>query len=191
MTAQMSVRRSSGRGEEESHRRVLRREAGLPSPIPIHIRRILVPIDFSGESEKPLRYASAMARADRAEVILLHVTNPVTLKLDYGYGPVFRCGADETAVSRCRTRLRRFARRHLGEGGIGDVVIGTGKPSEEILQLAERRAVDLIILYAHPERRVDDLHSHQTVEAVSRFAPCPVLIVRRREQDFVVPPGKG
>ena len=26
---------------------------------------------------------------------------------------------------------------------------------------------------------------HETVEAVSRFAPCPVLVVRAREQDFV------
>ena len=58
----------------------------------IHIRKVLVPIDFSPESVKPLSYAGALAKTHGARVILLHVTTPRCLSLDYGYGPVARYG---------------------------------------------------------------------------------------------------
>jgi nucleotide-binding universal stress UspA family protein len=151
----------------------------------IHIRRILVPIDFSPESVKPLAYASAIAKTHTAKVILLHVTTPVCLRLDYGYGPVWRYGADELAIRRCRTRLRGFARKHVKPQYLDEIIIARGKPLEEILQTAKHKTVDLIVLYAHPERRADELHSHETIEAVSRFAPCPVLVVHPQEHDFV------
>jgi nucleotide-binding universal stress UspA family protein len=152
---------------------------------PIHIRKILVPIDFSPESVKPLVYAGAIAKTHGAKVILLHVTTPVCLHLDYGYGPVARYGEDELVVRRCRTRLRSFAKKHLTPHYESEIIIATGKPIEKIVYTAKDQDVDLIILYAHPERRTNELHSHETVEAVSRFAPCPVLVVRPREHDFV------
>jgi nucleotide-binding universal stress UspA family protein len=157
----------------------------MPASSDIHIRKILVPIDFSPESVKPLRYAGAIARTHGAKVILLHVTSPICLRLDYGYGPVSRYGEDELAIKRCRTRLRGFARKHLKPQYLDEIIVGTGESREEIVRTAKGKAVDLIILYAHPEHQTDELHSHETVEAVSRFAPCPVLVVRSREHDFV------
>jgi universal stress protein A len=157
----------------------------MPPPSQIHVRKILVPIDFSPESVKPLVYAGAIAKTHGAKVILLHVTTPICLRLDYGYGPVSRYGEDELAARRCRRHLRGFAKKHLKPQYQDEIIIGTGKPLEEILQTAKHKTVDLIILYAHSERRANELHSHETVEAVSRFAPCPVLVVRAHEHDFV------
>jgi hypothetical protein len=31
----------------------------------------------------------------------------------------------------------------------------------------------------------ESIRSHATIERVTRFAPCPVLVVRSHEQDFI------
>jgi hypothetical protein len=41
------------------------------------VRRILVPLDFSGESRQALRYATPLAEKFSSRIILLHVIQPV------------------------------------------------------------------------------------------------------------------
>jgi nucleotide-binding universal stress UspA family protein len=144
-----------------------------------------VPIDFSRDSLKPLSYAAAMAKAHRARIILLHAATPIHLRLDYGYGPVERYGEDETIIRNCLTRLKRLARTHLAPASTERVLVKCGKPSEKIIEAAKDVMADLILLYAHPQREADRMHSHETVERVARSAPCPVMVVRAHEHDFL------
>jgi len=45
-----------------------------PISVPeVNLKRILVPIDFSGQSRKAMEYALSFARQFNAEVLLLHV----------------------------------------------------------------------------------------------------------------------
>lgn len=157
---------------------------GVPVPS-IRIQRILVPIDFTRDSLKPLSYAAAMAKAHRAKIILIHAATPIHFRCDYGYGPVERYGDNEAIIKNCRTRLQRLARTHLAPKFLDRVLVKSGKPSEEIIQAATDVMADLILLYAHPERQVDRIHSHDTVEHVARSAPCPVMVVRAHEHDFL------
>ena len=147
--------------------------------------RILVPIDFTWESEKPLRYASLLAETHGGKVLLLHVTKPIKLCVDCGYGPVNREVPDEPQARRDRSRLRRFAVNHLRESLLNEILIRNGEAAEQIISAARERKADLIVLCAHEETAgKDSIRSHQTTEHVARFAPCPVLVVRRHEQDF-------
>ena len=58
---------------------------------------------------------------------------------------------------------------------LAQVLVKSGKPSEEIIQAAKDVTADLILLYAHPERQIEHVHSHDTMEHVARSAPCPVM----------------
>ncbi len=49
------------------------------------IKRILVPVDFSPDSRNALQYAADLAAVSRAEIVMLHVVEPVY---------VARCTAD-------------------------------------------------------------------------------------------------
>ncbi len=155
-------------------------------PIPrIRIRRILVPIDFSRDSLKPLSYAVALAKTHRARIVLTHAATPIHFRCDYGYGPVERYGDDQAIIKKCMTRLKRLARAHVTEKWLERVLVKSGKPSEEIIRTAKAVRADLVLLYAHPERQADRIHSDDTMGHVARLAPCPVMVVRAHEHDFL------
>jgi nucleotide-binding universal stress UspA family protein len=156
-----------------------------PPAAPIRLKRILVPVDFSRASIKPLNYAAALANAHGARIVVLHVTKPIAFCVDCGYGPVNRTEADSEQVNKDRARLSRFAVRHLSPRSIENLVIRSGNAGEQILAAAKEMGADLILLYAHEANPSSLVGSHETAERVTRSAPCPVLVVRPREQDFI------
>lgn len=152
----------------------------LTSKMPpgFRLTRILVPIDFTKESIKPLRHACSLAEAQGGRFLLLHVTPPIKSCVDCGYGPVNRKVRDDAQTRRDRYRLQRFAARQLGEKFPVDVLVRSGTAAEEIVGVAQEQKADLIILCAHEKSDMNSIRPHETVERVARRAPCPVLVVR-------------
>jgi nucleotide-binding universal stress UspA family protein len=78
----------------------------------------------------------------------------------------------------------------LMEGQIGDrvksrIAVRTGKPFYEINQYAAEESIDLVIIATHGHTGVEHILFGSTAEKVVRKAPCPVLVVRSGEHDFV------
>jgi nucleotide-binding universal stress UspA family protein len=157
----------------------------------IKLSRILVPVDFSRTSIKPLSYASAIAKVHGAKIVLLHITKTLSLCVDCGYGPVNRQVRDDAQIRKDRSRLRRSAAKHVPPQSIENIIIRSGNASEQILCTAKDLKADLIVLYAHEANESNSVGSHETADRVMRLAPCPVLIVRAHEHDFIQPIGKG
>jgi universal stress protein A len=63
--------------------------------------------------------------------------------------------------------------------------IRRGVATHEIVQAAERLDVDLIIMATHGLRGWKHFGLGSTADRVARAAPCPVLVVRQREREFV------
>lgn len=152
---------------------------------PFKLSRILVPVDFSRASVKPLCYASAIAKAHGARIVLVHVTKPISCSTDCGYGPVTRQVTDAAQARKDRRRLKKIALDHLPRGFVEDILIRSGKASEQILCAAKEIKADLIVLYAHEANQPQAVGSHETADRVMRSAGCPVLVVRSHEQDFI------
>ena len=60
-----------------------------------------------------------------------------------------------------------------------------GVPYEEIVDVATELAVDLIVIATHGYTTLKHFLLGSTTERVVRLAPCPVLVVREGERDFV------
>ncbi|MFM7818627.1 MAG: universal stress protein, partial [Verrucomicrobiota bacterium] len=58
------------------------------TPNRFHLRRILVPVDFSPNCQESILYARHFAEQFGAEICLLHVVEPVVVTNDFGYLPV-------------------------------------------------------------------------------------------------------
>jgi universal stress protein A len=156
----------------------------------IKLSRILVPVDLSRASIKPLCYASALAKAHGSKIVLLHVTKPISFRVDYGYGPVNRQVTDDAQVRKDRSRLTKSAKMHLPPGSVEDVLIRSGDTTAQIIDAASEVEADLIVLYAHEGNDANALGSHKTAAQVTRSAQCPVLVVRSHEHDFIQLPRK-
>lgn len=62
-------------------------------------------------------------------------------------------------------------------------LVRTGTPFQEILATAKENHVGLIVLAVHDSAPFGGLALGHTVERVSRYAPCPILLVREDEGD--------
>ena len=64
-------------------------------------------------------------------------------------------------------------------------MVRTGKAFNEIDQYAKEEDIDLIIIATHGHSGMEHVLFGSTAEKVIRYAPCPVLVVRMAEKEFV------
>ncbi|HTD67470.1 MAG TPA: universal stress protein [Candidatus Limnocylindria bacterium] len=146
----------------------------------IRLKRILVPVDFSVTSRKALQYAVSFAKQFSAEIILLHVVQPPV----YFEGVVIAAYDDTTIREASAKRLSEW-RNETASGATVKANVRTGAPYHEIVLTAEETNTDLIIVGTHGRGGLARMLIGSTAERVVRHAPCPVLVVREREHDFV------
>ena len=65
-----------------------------------------------------------------------------------------------------------------------DVVVQVGIAFEVITNTARDCKIDLIALTTHGKTGLKHMFMGNTAERVARHAPCPVLVVRKREHEF-------
>jgi|ERR1041385_2447813 nucleotide-binding universal stress UspA family protein len=162
------------------------RETQIPVPeqrpridvLPIfHLKRILVPVDFSECSKKALVYAAALAKQFGAELTLLHIipTYPVAPEM-----VTFEVNSSEYARKELEV-LRLTIDNDLD----CQTELQTGSPHLEIIRAAKRLGSDLIIISTHGHTGLTHVVLGSTCEKVIRQAPCPVLVVREKEREFL------
>lgn len=147
------------------------------------IKKILVALDGSGESEKALEFAVDFAKVNFSEVQLITVVPPVFLPT-YAYSVL-----KSRLISDCQKELEAKFNGYLRKAQSyvvtikPDLIITTklssGFPHEEIVRTARIGNFDLIIMGS---RGLGGKLSFQ--ESVSSRvideAPCPVLVIKRK-----------
>jgi len=141
----------------------------------INLKRVLVPYDFSDYSELALNYALSIAQEYQAELHLLHVLPPHTVREpEIAWYPLDREAAYHTAA-------RRLQKAAPAEAHLWCKIkhaVSEGHPYREILNYAEKNNIDLISIGAHGAGFGMRALFGSNVDRVLRQAPCPVLVAR-------------
>ena len=150
----------------------------------ISLKRILVPTDFSEQSEKALAYGLELAKMFKAELHILHAfdVTPIT------YGEGVGIGIESVVA------IESAANEHLN-GIVVDAPsdmpvvkrVVQGPAFVEIVRYARENDVDLVVVGTHGRGAVAHMLLGSVAEKVVRKAPCPVLVVRDGTHDFVMP----
>lgn len=144
----------------------------------IQFTKILVPIDFSENSESAFDYALTLAKQFNAELTVIHVINePVDLRGLYVPHISFEELGREIEESAVKM-LDIFCKEKMGTFSNYKKCIVTGIPYEEIISNASKMDASLIVLGTHGRTGLDHLLFGSTAERVVRSASCPVLTVR-------------
>ena len=152
----------------------------------ISLKRILLATDFSPHAEVARRYAEALATSFGAEVVLCHVLETPDLPSQYpptgeGYFPT---GFRQTQEAHARAECERLLADAVPQARY---VLREGRAFLEIIACARDEQADLIVMGTHGRGAIAHLLMGSTAERVVRQAPCPVLVVREGEHDFVLP----
>lgn len=138
---------------------------------------ILCPTDLSPDSDEALRYAIALSRAYKAELILLHCDL-------IGDGPAKQGLHDKAAQAIKEALLKHSSSNDLTGLDWKSLIVTGDDAGETITRGAARYGVDLIVMRSRRRpHRAALLGS--TAESVSRTAPCPVLVMHTDERDWV------
>ena len=157
---------------------------GAPDHAEIAIKRILAPTDFSPESKKALKYAVRFARDYGSELTLLHV-------VETAISPSLEEVPEASAFSKAEMRdaeesLRTLVNWVQGAGVPGvRSAIRMGLAAHEIVEVAKQLDADLIVIATRGYAGWERLVIGSTAARVARAAPCPVLVVRENEHDFL------
>jgi len=151
----------------------------------IHLKRLLVPVDFSDGAELALKYAASFARQYAAEVHLLHVFEeefmpPVPMEIPIA----LPTGAGIQKQQDIHEQLRSFVGESRKDIPIVTTVRG-GNVANAIIEYATEQKIDMIIMGAHGRSGLLQTLLGDTSYAVSRQADCPVLTVRPTQRTFI------
>ena len=146
---------------------------------------ILVPVDFSDQTDSLLAHAREVALAYDAGIDLVHVIQPVSLPTAYGSAPIDF--DPEQVQEEAHTTIENRADR-LREAGVRvETETRIGHPAEEILRMAESTRPDLIAIATHGRTGVRRLLLGSVAEKVVRMAPVPVFTVKSYGRTLVAP----
>ncbi len=152
------------------------------------VRRILVPVDFSEESEKAARYALKLAAFMKADIRLMHAWMPVAAE-HFAWGEMYAMQTDieaqlKLAETEAAERLQLFQeelklqikRKHI-KGVDVDFDLIRGNASEAISAVAHHYKPGLIVMGTKGKQRFErGFFGSTTLKAISK-GKIPVLAI--------------
>jgi universal stress protein A len=136
------------------------------------LKTILFPTDFSTSENAALDYAADLARSNDAKLLIAHVEEPPMM---YGDGNMYY-GTHEPDHEGVQKLLHERKPKDTAVCFEHDLL--QGDPALEIVALAEREHVDMIVMSSHGRTGLGRLVMGSVAEAVMRAAPCPILVVK-------------
>lgn len=136
---------------------------------------ILVAVDFLPASLKAVEHAFVWAKQLHASILLLHVVDPI-----YTGGfvnLVTKQKVRREARRRALERINTLANSHTHEDIPVTCVVRDGLPEIEILQLAEKMNVNMIVLGRQPKNPLGRWILGSVSDDIIDLAPCPVVLV--------------
>ena len=114
------------------------------------------------------------------KIIILHFR----LFSNYLYG-IFSGHIYEKERADAEKQLSVLIEEEKRAGIVADYVIYEGCAEECILDYAKRQEADVIIMGSHGRRGLKRMILGSVAEHVIRRAPCPVLVVKENEHEFI------
>ena len=155
----------------------------------IQLNRILVPTDFSEFSKPAMDHGCAIAARFAAQLHLLHVVpDPAMLVPEAAAFSVESMQAQTDAmVAESVEALKKLPTDGWDDGQpiVRDVRIGTA--FMEIIEYAREKDIDLIVIGSHGRSGLMHILMGSVAERIVRKAPCPVLTVKPKGHQFVMP----
>ena len=138
------------------------------------LNTILVAIDFSASSRRALKHALGLA-GNATRVILLHV---LQMEPDSDVDLA-------NAIADARQKLKQLC---ASDGVVAPelikLMVRSGAPFREILACAKENETEMIILGVDQSSTLGGVSLGHTADRVSRYAKCPVLLVREDDVEL-------
>ena len=158
------------------------------------VKRILYATDLGEHTRPVFRFALSLADKYEAEVYVIHVAEPISATAE----AVISTYLSETAAEEIQKSGMKEVHDHLknrikifcedesinnksNPESVSEILVVSGKPSEEILRVAEDNGIDIIVMGKSSRKVRGTKVMGSTARRVSRHANTAVLVVSNRK----------
>lgn len=148
------------------------------------MKKIIVPIDFSEQSEYAIKVAASLAKKHNAEILALHMLelNQAMITSSEGFHP-------EQTVFLIKLAEKRF-KEFLGKPYLKGIkitpIVKHYKVFSEVNEIAKDHNADLIVMGSHGSDGLKEIFIGSNAERVVRNADIPVIIIKQELEEFKV-----
>jgi nucleotide-binding universal stress UspA family protein len=143
------------------------------------MKKILVPCDFSAQSNEAFKVALQLASKSKAQIILLHVLAMLPIYSGSGeplaFDPITYASLEEEA----QKTLNKMKVRAASKSIKAHTEVISGDLVSSIKSLIESRKIDLVIMGTSGASGFSEIFIGSNTEKVVRFSTVPVLAVRK------------
>src|SRR5437870_3676480 len=146
------------------------------------LHRILVPTDGSPESDKAMRLAQKLAKAQGAEIMLVRVgERPVWPELaeDGGLPPDVYDQILTQIEQEAQADLARLSVQVQADGIAVSALLLWGSPTGALLDCVDEEKPDLVVMTTHGRSGLERFALGSVTDRMVREGSAPVLVVRR------------
>jgi len=150
-----------------------------------NIRRILVISRMTPYCREAIRCGVSLARKFDADLQILHlVSNPVDMKVVNA--PGLFPGEEEKNYKNiqreAKEELDKVIKQEIKDGFPIKEFISDRDPVEEIVKVVGEEKIDLIVMLAHEETRIEHALFGGEKDAIIRRLPCSMLLVKKEPE---------
>lgn len=148
------------------------------------MKKIIVPIDFSEQSDFAIQVAASLAKKHGAEILALHMLelNQAMVSSSEGFHP------EQTVflIKLAEKRFRDFLDKPYLKGIVVTPIIKHYKVFSEVNEVAKEHGAELIVMGSHGTDGLKEIFVGSNAERVVRNADIPVLVIKNEIPDFKV-----
>jgi nucleotide-binding universal stress UspA family protein len=142
-------------------------------------KRILVVSRMIQSSRVVIQTGISLARKYHAELFIIHsIYNPFSLK-GWSLGHLSLQKEYEKILLDAKHNLSKLVEDERTKGISIKELVREGEPTEEILKTIAAEQIDLLVLLAHQENRLEDLFFNRGNDELTRKMPCSIMLVKQ------------
>lgn len=145
----------------------------------VQINRVLIPVDFSENSQRAVNYGLSIARTYGAKVYMMHVISQRIVDAIHELS-IKGYKGDFVEIMKDVRRDREKEMKALAasfEGIEIEFIIKEGKPGPEIVDIAKELNVDLIVIGHQGRSALGSILLGSVAQYVVNHTPCPILVI--------------
>ena len=146
------------------------------------MKNIIVPVDFSEQSEYALRVAATIAKKHGSEILALHMLelNQAIISSSEGFHP------EQTVflIRLAEKRFIEFLNKPYLKGISVIPIVKHFKVFSEVNEIAEKHNASLVVIGSHGTDGLKEIFIGSNAEKVVRNSEVPVLVIKNEIKNF-------